>query len=198
MRVGVFGGAFNPIHIGHIELGNAFVEKLNLDKLLLVPGNRSPHKSSVQLVSNEHRLKMCQISAQFIENCVVSDLEIKRGGVSYTVDTLSELKEQYENDDFFFICGSDMFFSLLSWKNPDKLFSLCTICAIKRAGDDFEKMDKFKDVLEEKNAKVILLDLEVSPFASSKIREKIKNDESVEGEVLPEVLQYIIENRLYK
>ena len=98
MKIGLFGGTFNPVHSGHVNLVKNFKEKLNLDKVLVIPTATPPHKEAKELASSEDRIEMCKLA--FGDLAEVSDVEIRRGGKSYTVETLEELKKIYKNDDF--------------------------------------------------------------------------------------------------
>ena len=110
MRIGIYGGAFNPVHKGHIKLAEEVKTKADLDKIIIMPSGLSPHKSSGSLIDSSHRLQMCKLAFEG-EDYIISDLEIKREGKSYTVDTVTELKEIYPDDELYLIMGSDMLLS---------------------------------------------------------------------------------------
>ena len=114
MRIGIYGGAFNPVHKGHIKLAEEVKTKALLDKIIIMPSGQSPHKSSSSLVESEHRLEMCRLAFEG-EDYIISDLEIKRQGKSYTVDTVTELKKIYPDDEFYLIMGSDMLLCFHKW-----------------------------------------------------------------------------------
>ena len=122
--VAMYGGSFNPIHTGHIQLAQYFVSELGLEKLLLIPDNTPPHKSSSAMVSPRHRYNMCLLAAENLPKIEVSDIELKRQGKSYTVDTLIQLSKIYKNSQLFLIMGADMFLSLLHGKIFGKFLSL--------------------------------------------------------------------------
>ena len=116
-RVGIFGGTFNPPHIGHVEAAKAFVENACLDSLIIMPAFIPPHKEYDSIVTCEERLEMCKIAFKDVDKATVSDLEISRGGKSYTYLTLQELTS--DEVELYFLCGTDMIISMDTWKNPD-------------------------------------------------------------------------------
>ena len=134
MRIGMFGGSFNPIHNGHIQLIKGIISELNLDKLLVVPSFLPPHKLVKSPVSPEDRIAMCKLCIDNIPKAKISDIEIKRGGKSYTYKTLQELHSIYTTDDLFLIMGADMFLSIETWRNPEIIFKLAIICGVPRKG----------------------------------------------------------------
>lgn len=127
-RLGILGGTFNPIHLGHIGLAQAFISSLKLDLVLLMPASVPPHKEALRLASASHRLNMCQIAARGHDKIEVSRLELERGGKSFTADTLRSLKELYPNAQLYLITGADMFLTLQDWREPETIFSLAAIC----------------------------------------------------------------------
>lgn len=197
MKIAVMGGAFNPIHNGHIELANSFSEQLQFDKLLLVPTKISPHKSSDKLISSEHRLIMCERAAAEIRNGVVSDIEIKRQGVSFTYQTLEQLSDIYPKAELFFICGSDMFTSLHRWRNPERIISLSTICTVRRSNEPLSKIDDAKKRLSSMGAKIIIADFVIPAFSSTEIRNLISDKKDVSSMLSGDVYKYIKDNNLY-
>ena len=133
LRVGIYGGAFSPIHIGHVAAAKAFMEQMWLDVLFVIPTGNSPHKQMSAGASDSDRLEMCRRAFEGVEGVIVSDLEIRRQGKSYTVDTLRELS----GDDrrLFMLCGTDMILSLDTWRDPDGIFELCYPVYVRRDKD---------------------------------------------------------------
>ena len=134
MKIGLFGGTFNPVHNGHINLVKNFKDKLSLDKVLVIPTAVPPHKQAESLVSSEDRLNMCRLA--FSSLAEVSDVEIERGGRSYTVETLEELKKIYKDDDLYFLVGSDMLLSFKRWYRWEDILTMCTLCATDRDNEE--------------------------------------------------------------
>ncbi len=195
MKIAVLGGSFNPIHKGHLMLAEGFAEFISADKIMLIPTFLPPHKSAEGIVSPHHRINMCRLSLPD-ERFSVNDIEIKRGKISYTVDTVKEILVWYPNADIYFLCGSDMFLTLDSWYHWAELKQLATFCTTVR-GDEEDKVMKKKENLMKNGAKVVLHDFKIPLFSSTKIRDKIKNGESVDTMLPPKVMQYIKQNGLY-
>lgn len=193
----MFGGSFNPIHIGHIQLAQAFVKKLSLDRVLIIPTYIPPHKQCDNSVSPQDRLQMCRLAVKDLPFAQVSDIEIQRKGASYTYLTLQELSQQYKNDELFLITGADMFMSIQDWKHPEIIFSLATVCGVPRNDDDINRLEKQSEYLRTLGAKTEILDAGVITVSSTEIRRKIKNGESTDGFLTNEVREYIDKNRLY-
>ena len=193
MRIGIFGGTFNPIHNGHIKLAQRLVEKLSLDELMLIPDAVPPHKDGGEVISAYHRLEMCRIAAMEIPKAVVSDIEINRGGKSYTVCTLRELKAKRPDDEFVLLMGGDMFLTLDSWREADEIMRLVRVAAIAREKGELEKLFAKRDALNEKGAKTEVLELEPVEMSSTAVRTNAELSKSV-----PEnVERYILQNGLY-
>lgn len=190
-RIGIFGGTFNPPHIGHTRLAEHFVNELKLDRLLVIPTFQPPHKDAVDLASGEDRVNMCMLA---FPDAVVSTIELNRGGKSYTYDTLCELKEQYPGDELFFIVGSDMLFSFNRWYKADEILDMITLCAADRVDDG--KALEMPDFLKDK--RVIITKLQPFEISSTQIRECIKNGDSTRGMLDDAVRFYIEEKGLYR
>lgn len=190
MKIGLFGGTFNPVHKGHVNLVKNFKEKLCLDKVLVIPTAVPPHKQAESLVSSEDRLCMCRLAFEGLAE--VSDVEIARGGKSYTVETLEELKKIYKDDDFYFLVGSDMLLSFKRWYRWEDILSMCTLCATDR---DNEKtcLDADKEFF----SKIIFCDFPKTVVSSSEVREKLFSQKDVSDLVPEEVEKYIREKGLY-
>lgn len=190
MKIGVFGGTFNPVHLGHVNLAKNFKEELKLDKLIVIPTGTPPHKEANKTVSDEDRLNMCRLGFENIAQ--VSDMEIKREGKSYTVLTLEELKKEYPNDDIYFLVGSDMLLSFTRWYRWEDILNMCTLCATDR-----DNTETCRNADSELFKKIIFCDFPKFVVSSSEVREKIENKEDVTKLLTPEVLKYIKEKGLY-
>lgn len=192
MKLAVFGGAFNPVHMGHIALAKHIKDNIGADKVLIVPSFFSPHKSSKGLISGEDRLNMCRLAFEGMDGFEISDIEIMRSDVSYTANTLIGLKKAYPKDELFLFMGADMFVTVDNWYRPDVIFSVCTLCTVPR--DDITKqqlLDKAKEY-EEKGAKSIVLDAPLYDISSTELRNGQKT------ELLPvKVYEYIKAKGLY-
>ncbi|MBQ5591122.1 MAG: nicotinate (nicotinamide) nucleotide adenylyltransferase [Clostridia bacterium] len=197
MKIAVFGGAFNPVHKGHIKIVEQLNESFCFDKILIVPTKFSPHKSNDVLESDSDRLNMCKLAFCGMKNVEVSDVEIKRNKISYTVDTLNELKTIYPFDELFLVCGSDMFLSLLNWRCPQEIFEKASILAFRRNSENVEAMENYKTKLEENGAKVEICTVDIPPYSSTDVRSAIKSDSDYSEFLDSKVFEYINERKLY-
>ena len=195
-RVGIFGGTFNPPHIGHIEAAKSFTKGAMLDKLIIMPAFIPPHKEYKSSVTCEERLEMCKLAFSDIEKAQISDHEISRGGTSYTYLTLQEFAN--DKNELYFLCGTDMILSMDTWKNPDIIFSLATICYIRREMDSNisnlleSKCEEYKERFD---ARIISIDSDVIDISSSEIRDSINCKIDY---LTPDVLDYILKKGLYR
>ena len=198
-KTGIIGGTFNPIHNGHILLAVYCKEKLNLDSVIFIPTYTPPHKSDKELVSETHRLNMCNIAVQSYDDFSVSDIEIKRKGKSYTYETLTSLKEIYPDDTLYFITGADMFLTLEKWKNPEIIFDKAIIAAVPRNSSDSEVLNShYQTILKPMGAKASILDEPVLSVSSTFIRENIDNYDLIKSLIDRNVYEYIVKNNLYR
>ena len=174
MRIGVYGGTFNPIHRGHLTSARAAADALGLEKVLLIPDNLPPHKAlPAGSATGEDRLEMCRLTAGEVPGMEVLDLELRRSGPSYTSDTLAELHAQYPDDELWLLVGSDMFLSLQEWHEPERILSLAGIAAFHRTrGDETERFAQQKANLEQiYGARVALLEnTDVVEISSTELR----------------------------
>lgn len=199
LRVGIYGGAFAPIHVGHVEAAKAFMSQMWLDVLFVIPTGCSPHKEIDKGATDNDRLEMCRLAFEGVEGVIVSDMEIRRGGQSYSIDTLRELSDKDRR--LFMLCGTDMMLNLGEWDKIDEIFSLSYPVYIRRENDralDAEIIAKNKDYFEKYGKYVIKLEAPVIEVSSSMVREKLRQGEDVSGFIDPKVLNYINEKGLYK
>ncbi len=191
MKIGVFGGTFNPPHNGHVRLAKAAADELKLDKLLVIPSCIPPHKIAAKLADGQERLEMCRLAFGCDPRFEVSPMELERGSRSYTVETLRELKALYPDSELYFIVGSDMLESFDKWYLWQEILSLSVLCAASREEGYSPDLSRFGKLAE--RIKIITLDpLEVS---STQIRNSAGE---VSSELLdPKVAAYIREHGLY-
>jgi nicotinate-nucleotide adenylyltransferase len=140
VRIGVFGGSFDPVHIGHLLAAECCREQAGLDRVLFVPAAIQPHKQDRQLASGQHRMEMLALATGGNDAFVVSGDELERGGVSYTADTLERLKARHPDDDLLLILGPDAFLGLPTWREPQRIIDLAAILAVER-----ESLDDLSD-----------------------------------------------------
>lgn len=197
-RIGIYGGTFNPPHIGHIHAAQQAFALLKLDKLLLIPDRIAPHKVLPEgSATAEQRMQMLKIGAAQIPYAQISDMELRREGTSYTYLTVQELKEQYPDDELIVIMGTDMFLSFLNWRYPEKIWEKATIAVLCR-GDKDEKQAILaqKDVLQSQGAKVEVVANEITMISSTDLRRMLAFG-CAESYLPDGVLQYILDNGLY-
>ncbi len=187
--VGIFGGTFDPVHNGHLITAQAVYEVRKLEKIIFIPANVSPHKLDVISSSAGHRLNMLKAAVEGIPHFEVSDLELQSGGISYTVNTLQELKKQYGKIEL--IIGYDNFLKFNTWKQPDEIIKLALPVVLKRgityAGKDIELPSG-----------VILLETPLIEISSTDIRSRVKLGLPVNFLVPEKVMEYIYTFNLYK
>ena len=188
-KVGIFGGTFDPIHLGHLITAQSVCEIRKLEKIIFIPAFISPHKSEAQTSSPEDRLNMIKLAIEGVPFFDYSDLEIKKGGVSYTVDTLKEFNKKY--DSLEFIIGYDNIFSFHTWKDPDEIMKLAEIIVLKRKSS---KPPPFKDKYYREAVFVQTRGIEIS---ATDIRERVKHKMPINYLVTPTVMEYIYKQKLY-
>lgn len=196
-KIAIFGGTFNPIHNGHLHLAKRFNEKIRFDRVIFIPTKAPTHKGEEQLADAVHRLNMCKLAVKGT-NYEVSDMEVNRATPSYTVFTLEELKKQFPNDELFFITGEDMFLTLLTWNNPERIFQLATICSAPRSIEGIKKMTQYAKKLEAYGAKTMLANIDFLPISSTLVRTAWNNGEDISNLVPIPVMAYMEQHHLYK
>ena len=205
-KIGIFGGTFNPVHKGHEITVLEFYNKFNLDKLLIIPSNIPPHKPSDANVSAQSRLEMCETcfgkyNNLYNYNIEVSDIEIKKDGVSFTFDTVNILRELYPEDLIYFLVGSDMFLYLEHWHRYRELLALCVFAVAFRQNNntDSDDIHKLREKLIKQGYQIELLENTAFEISSTEIRDKIKNGgiDDLTNYLSPEVLNYIKERKMY-
>lgn len=201
MKIGIYGGTFNPIHLGHMEAARFALEYLQLDKLLLIPAGIPPHKTmSESAPTPEQRLAMADLAAQAIGAAAeASDMELRREGKSYTLDTLRGIREAYPHAKLYLLMGTDMFLSFHLWREPEKIMRLCTLCAFGRSENDRPAVfDVQRTFLQEKyGAEIITLSLpRIVDISSTRLREELRQGRGVEY-LDPAVYGFILRESLY-
>ena len=197
MKVGIFGGTFNPIHNSHVYLGEEFLKALSLDKLIIMPTYQPPHKTATDLASTKDRLAMCRLATENLKGFSVCDYETRQPDKSYTYKTLTWLKEKEPNATLYFIMGSDMFFTVDDWKEPQEIYKRAVLCVAAREDHELEKLKQQQDYLKTKGAESIVLNIAPKPMSSTKIRESIAKGEDLSDFLNPKVISYIKEHNLY-
>jgi nicotinate-nucleotide adenylyltransferase len=185
-KIGLFGGTFDPIHIGHLIIAEEVRRKLSLSEVWFIPSYVPPHKRDA-VITPEHRLKMVELAIQSNKHFKVIDIELKRKGKSYTLDTMKQLKEDYPDEEFYFIIGADMVEYLPNWYKIDELIRLVQFVGVKRSGYKLESAYPVKEV------EVPLIEI-----SSTELRKRLGKGESTYYWIPEEVRQYIREMGLYE
>lgn len=197
-KVGIMGGTFNPIHNGHLYLAEHAYEQAKLDYVLFMPTLNPPHKKEITIESAAHRLAMVDLAIKNNPHFRLSDIEYQRSGMTYTSDTLKELKEKNPHTDYYYIVGGDSLMMMDHWMDPQSVFDLSTIIAGARNQYTDNELEKQANHLENAyNGKVILLDMPKMEISSEIVRERAANKKSIRYYVPDEVMSYIIDNKLY-
>lgn len=189
MRIGVFGGTFNPIHNGHVKIAEEVLKVLDLDRIIFIPSKFPPHKKDAEIASAKDRYNMVKLAVKNNKNFEVSDVELKREGPSYTIDTIKDLINRFEPDDeFYFIIGSDTLGELKEWKQINNLLKIIKFVVVNRPKYSLGNIPKSA-------LRVHMGGIDIS---SSRIREFIKKDKEIASLVPEKVEKYIAKKRLYK
>ena len=199
-RIGVFGGSFNPIHMGHLIVAETAREAFDLSQVILVPCAEPPHKSAAAMVSPAQRMDMLCGAIEGDYNFDVSSIEIDRGGTSYTIDTITELKRRYPDAELFFIIGSDTLAELHLWKDIDRLLQLCKFITIARPGFDPTALSEADIKLDPPWPKQLLSHVSAGhllDISSSNIRHRVAEGMSIRYLVPESTYMYIAEHNLY-
>lgn len=200
-RIGIIGGSFDPVHMGHLIIAQDAAERLELSEVVFIPAAVPPHKQHLTQVDAEHRLNMIRMAVESDIRFSVSDVEIQRGGVSYTVDTIRELKAERPDADWVLVVGSDTLVDLHNWYKIDELLDLCEVATFLRPGEnDLEEI--VGKVLVTERHKQNLLENMVGAhqveISSTEIRMRVTEGLSIRYLVPPEVEMYIFEHGLYR
>lgn len=215
-RIGILGGTFNPVHNGHLTVAEEVRNRLKLDLVLFIPSFLPPHKAEGEMPSAEQRQEMVRLAITGHPHFRLSDIEVRRGGRSYTIDTIEELRAIYPGAELFFITGIDSFLELRTWKDWKKLLTLCSFAVLSRRGGRFRDagkagiLDVLPGDLEQLDAgacdqvtagagpvRVHFLRIPCVDISSTDIRSRIRSGRSIKY-LLPDAVEhYIIDHRLY-
>jgi nicotinate-nucleotide adenylyltransferase len=214
-RIGLFGGTFNPIHLGHLKAAKIVKKRFFLERVFFIPSYIPPHKDSAGVVSADHRLKMVELALRSYSCFVPCSIEVEAREKSYSIITLNKLKKLHPKALAFFILGVDAFLEIKTWKDYEQVLEQCYFVVIDRPGyrlDDAGAVlkGKYKENMHKLSAseavrdellfsfKIFLLPLDSLDLASTEIRERIRKGKSIKDMVSEEVEAYIKENKLYQ
>jgi len=191
-KTGVFGGAFNPVHNGHVRLAEEAVKQLKLRRLLIIPTYVSPHKHT-ELLPFEDRAEMCRRAFGHIPGAEVSDIEVRLGGTSYSINTVRALKEMYPDEQLFLLIGGDMLFSFDKWYKYESLLKETKVCAVARDDDSLVDMMEYANEI----GRVKVLPTQAVTMSSTQVRETVANGGDISEMVPAGVAEFIREKGLY-
>lgn len=196
-QLAVFGGTFNPIHLGHIRLCCACHEACGFDQVLLIPSCVPPHKQVPGLLAAEHRLEMCRLAAKAYPFLEVSDIEIRRKGTSYTIDTLQELTQEFPNSEISLIIGSDMLYMLDKWYGYQEILTNYQIVTGARYQNEYQKLLDYQVSLGEQGNSIRIVRFPSFVISSTQIRKLLHDGKEGSRYLDASVWSYIRQHRLY-
>lgn len=198
-KVGIMGGTFNPIHFGHLFLAENAYEQVGLDQIIFMPSKNPPHKAKPELITEQQRVDMISLAIKDNPHFTLSTMELERDGYTYTADTLSILKKENPNMEYYFLIGADSLFMLPKWKDPQIILGLCTIVAASRDHVDYEKLEEQARYLRNTfGASIIIIKMPTIQISSANIRDRVANKETIRYYVPQAVNEYIEANQLYQ
>jgi nicotinate-nucleotide adenylyltransferase len=198
VRIGILGGTFNPPHLGHLVCAQEAYLHLGLDRVTLMPTRIPPHKAVDEEPGPEHRLELCRLAVQGDEvRFEVSDLEVRRGGTSYTVDTLDELYSRAPDTELFLIVGSDIAAGLPRWREPERVLLLATLSVAQRPGTSRADVDRALETLDGGDRARFFHMPEIG-ISSTMLRERVRADQPIKYFTPDAVADYIDRHDLYR
>jgi len=196
VKTGLFGGTFDPIHNGHLKLAQLAKNRLQLDRIIFIPSGDPPHKAGKKVTEKKHRLAMVELALSGTEH-ELSVWELNRDKKSYSVDMVKHFKEQYPEDELYFIIGADSFYDLPTWWHYRELMSLCAFVVVARPDTDEEELlSRYEGT--EKPPRVYFLKDILMDISSTQIRRMVAEGKDVSHLVLPAVLSYIQNHDFYR
>ncbi|MGN0660352.1 MAG: nicotinate (nicotinamide) nucleotide adenylyltransferase [Oscillospiraceae bacterium] len=198
MKIAIFGGSFNPIHNGHLNLIGNLDRIYGFDRIILIPTGEPPHKSGSNYASASHRLEMCRLAVENRQKYEVSDAEIVRGGTSYTIDTVRYIKEKYPESEIYLVIGGDMLMIFEKWKDYILLSRLAKVVCSARTEDEYEILSEKVGELKKSGCITELCKAPVIDVSSTVIRALVSLGKDISDCVPEKVAEYIQKNGLYK
>ncbi len=197
-RIGIFGGSFDPLHYGHLIIGEYAIESLHLDLVLFAPVLHPPHKPSGGRVSIEHRMAMLNAAIHDNERFLLSRVDVDRPGPHYTVDTIRIIHEQYPNSEIYFLMGTDSLLSFASWYQPQQIIQQCRLAVMRRPTTQPITLTLHEDVLPGLQNSIDIIEAPAIGISSTRIVERIRNGQTIRY-LIPEAVRiYIQEHDLYR
>ncbi len=192
MKIGLFGGSFDPPHNGHLTIATSFLKELQLDEVLFIPAYIAPQKGHRTYATAADRLNMLRLALAGHPHFRINTVEIEREGISYTIDTIRFLKAQEPQAEYYLLIGADSLLDFANWREPEAILNSVQVVIAKRPECDLDKVEpKFLQ-------QVIVLKNQMSPISSSLVRNRVRQGQSLEGYVPQAIAQYITEHKLYR
>lgn len=200
-RIALFGGSFDPIHVGHTQVAQDALQQLKADRMIFIPAKRSPFKPNAPAASDAHRLNMIQCAIQDTRSFEVNDCEFKRPAPSYTLDTITYLRSTLPREtELFWLIGVDTLSELPHWYGIDELMEQCHLALLTRGGYEFPNFSHFETLWGLKRAQQLqdhVVETRMIELSSSQIRARLRHEQEVSAYLHPAVLQYIRQHHLY-
>ena len=198
-KIGIMGGTFDPIHYGHLVAAEGARHHFSLDKVIFVPAARPPHKTQRVISEPEHRLQMTSLAIASNSRFEVSDLEVERAGLSYTIDTVRAVSELYSGAKIYFITGADAVLEILTWHKVGELLKMAVFIAATRPGYRLESLaGNFRGVFDKARGNIATMEVPALAISSTDIRQRVRDGRPIKY-LLPEpVEKYIISTGLYR
>jgi nicotinate-nucleotide adenylyltransferase len=195
--IGILGGSFNPPHAGHLALARHARDELSLERLYLMPLHTPPHKPSADDPGPEQRLEMCRLAAEGEEGIEACGLEVRRGGPSYTADTLQEIHASHPEAELTFVMGADTALTLPSWRDPGRVAELARLAVARRPGSDGASVLDVLVRIRGADPRIVFLEMEPVEASSSLVRERLAAGAPTDGLLAPKVRAYVELSGLY-
>lgn len=192
-KIGIFGGTFDPIHIGHLIIAEFFTEQLNLDNCIFVPAYQNPLKEGLVPTDSKHRLNMLNLAISNNDKFISDDFEINRNKPSYTINTIEHLYEKHPGCELYLLIGNDNIYEFKKWQRWKEILQLTHLCCAGRTSQIESDMDSSVYL----GSEIIKINSPILDVSGEDIREKLKSGKSVKYLITDEVLEYIVSNQLY-
>ena len=202
MITALFGGTFDPVHLGHTNAVRSLLEsEISPHRVIIMPAFVNPFKAGINTESRAdcgQRLEMCRLAFEKLPRCQVSDYEIKKGSISYTSDTLRHLKTTYPDDELVLTVGSDSLATLPTWHRADYIIKTARIAAVSRSEEESHKIEDYSEAVKAMGGRVTIIKTRPFDISSTEIREKIVNNQDISCYMDENVVKYIVYKSIYK
>ena len=200
MRLGIFGGSFDPVHFGHLLLAEYCRERARLDEVWFVPAAVPPHKQQREMTADKHRVEMLRLAIGGHEQFILRTDEIERGGVNYTYETLGRIREERPDDELFFLMGGDSLHDLPQWREPERICELAIPMVVRRPGSPSINFDLLKEIVSDERLYQIrqhAVEMPMIGLSSTDIRARVQLGKSIRYQTPAAVARYIETQKLY-